>query len=234
MGFFNPIERIRSRFDNAGRDEGAAVSEETEALKLEAKEEQEEAAVASEVGAFKGGLLAEDALIREIAGLHNAKFTLVRGFMAASGMTTRLAAAKKRLFGALLQGGKRVKTAVRASAARAVVGGISPSFQRDMELWLNEQRLELQRLSNEVALQIKENEQRLAEVSPLLEQNKKIRGKLEEYSGILGRQNQELGSIKGNLIKKLAAERRELQLAREGMEAELAALREQRMAGAAR
>lgn len=231
---FNLVKQIGNRFRRESRDVGAAVKEETKALALEQQEEQEEVAVASEVNTFKGGLLAEDALIREIANLHNAKFTLVRGFTAASAMNAKLSVAKKRLFSNLLQGGRRISTSLRSKAAGAIVGGISPTFQREMGLWLQEQQKELQLLANETALQIKENEQRLAEVSPLLEQNKKIVAKLGEYGRILGKQNQQLGGMKGNLLKKISAERRELQLAREGLETELAALREQRMAGAGR
>ncbi len=222
------IEGIKSRLKRASQDAGAAVAEESEALRLEGEEEREEALVQTEVRAFAGGLAAETALIRDIVALHSAKYTLVKGFAATNSMTAKLSGAKRRLFNNLLQGGKRIKAVTRSKVAGLAAGGISANFDRNLQLWLGEQQKELQMLESEMLLQIKENEARLAEATPVIDQNRKIRDKLGEFSSVLGKQNSQLSIIRINLMRKIKAEQRELQDAKAALSAEVAESRTQR------
>ena len=222
------VDRLRSRFQRESRQAAVALADEGDALRLEGEEEKAEAGLQTEARQFAGGLADETALIRDIVALHSAKYTLIRGFAATNSMTVRLANAKKRLFTNLLQGGKRVRTFARSKAAGLAGGGISADFDRKLRLWVGEQEKELQMLESEMMIQIKENEERLAQTAPVIDQNRQIRGKLKEFSSILGRQIGLLTNMKTNLLRKIRAEMRELQDAKAALSAEVAESRTQR------
>ncbi len=228
MGFFGSAGNvILNKFKRAQNDSKKAVADEDEALTLEQQEESDQTKVSTEVRAFSLGLNDEAAILKNIAAMQASKYSLVRVFATTTTATRNLGAAKKRLFSNLVQSGKRISTLT----SRARFGGavaISPSFGREMKLWLQEQQKELELMSSQVALDIKEEEEEAAAVSPVLEKNRQIRAELAAYSTLLGKENMQLGVIKSSLLRKIRSEQKELELTRDALKNEIDDLRLQR------
>lgn len=230
MGFFNHISSIRNRFKRESADTGKAVRKESEALSLEVQEEAIEAQVQSEVRDFSASWGREVALLKDIAAMQSSKYTLVRGFSAIGAAKRNLSNAKKTVFGSVVRGGKRIQMLTRRAVVGATgVSAISPRFAADMKSWVQEQQKQLEFLANEVSLQINENKQRAAQISPILEKNQAINAKLKEYLTMLRRQNSKLALARVNILREIADEKRELEDSQTALQAEIDAIRQSRV-----
>jgi hypothetical protein len=232
---FNPISKIKNRFRKESKDVNKAFSEESKAEQLEISEEKIDTKSQSEVKDFGATWTKEALLLKDLQAMQFSKYSLVKVFGRLNVAKRNLSAAKKRVFSNIKNKGKNVKNlAQRAAIGATGVASIDPSFGKKLESWVLEQQKQLQLLSHEVELQIKENEEEAASVNPILEKNKQIRGKLGEYQKLLGRQNRDLGSIKGTLLLKVRKERDEILDSQKALQLEIDALKQGRLAGAGR
>ena len=230
MGF-NPLSSIRNKLRRGSVDTTKAVQEESEALKLEVQEEQEEVVVQKEVRGFSASWRREAALLKDLAAMQSAKYSLVRALSVVSRAKRNLSDAKKKIFSNLIRSGKRVQTLTRRAMIGATgVAAISPRFAADIGSWVTEQQRELQLLAREVEIQINENKQRAADINPIMVKNKQIREKLNEYLGVLGRENMQLSAARTNILKEIRKERKEMEDARMALQQEIDALRQSRAA----
>ncbi len=226
MKWGNPVKRVLGRLNR----EGADIAQATQA---EVAVEREEAQATADIEAFKGGLLAEDRLIRELGGLQTKKYTALKVVSAAHATLSKLSVGKRQLLGRLSVGRKRVGTLY--SRVRLGVGGgaiIDPGYAQKVALWEQEQAKGLQLLAKETALAVQQEEQEAISVGPIIQVNKEIRAKLKEYDRLLLEEDRRLIDAVNMEVQEIKNSRDQYARERDALTAEVQNLRQQRGAGA--
>lgn len=252
MKFFNPISAITKRLTKASTEVTKAikaVESEQKGVRIEVVEEGLEVIVQKDLVQFYNSWRKEIGLVRDLGFMVNAKHSLVRALDLANKARRNLSNAKKQVFSNIANSGKRMVMLTRIQAARAtgqgvragtavakglMAPGLEPVQQRGFNYRgfaerLNKlstlQKNQLQLISREVALQIRENQETAAASNPILKKNDQIKFKLTELRELIDAEGKALLDFKNRLMDEIRKEKMEIEEEQKGLRETIDALK---------